>query len=82
MVSQRTDEVLEDIDDVCSELDVLLDGHTLIIAEVYVGFGVGTESELGLLERWNQSSRVIPIYVAKRALESEVARNRPAPAQG
>ena len=82
VVSQRTDEVLEDIDDVCSELDVLLDGHTLITAEVYLGLGVGTESEFGLLEGWNQSLRVIPIYVAKHALEAEVSRVLPAPAQG
>jgi hypothetical protein len=78
VVSQRSDEVLEDIDYICSDLDDLLEGHTLITAEVYLGFGAGAEPGFGLLESWARSLRVIPIYVSKGALVAEISAVRPA----
>jgi hypothetical protein len=60
VVARRTDDVVEDLDDICFELDVLLEGHVLISAEIQVGL--------------DPSGRLLPdganrIYVAKGATE-------------
>ena len=66
VVSRLTDEVVEDLDDICFELDVLLEGKVPIKSELRVGFGpIGAWPPAG----------VHRIYVAKGARDAEAAGN-------
>ena len=39
VVSEPTDDVVEDLEEICFSLDVLLGGHAAITSEISVGFG-------------------------------------------
>ena len=70
VVSQRTDEVLEDIDDICFDLDVLLDGHTKITAEVSVGFDADSAWRHRHGPDGLQALGIHAVYIAKGAVIS------------
>lgn len=70
VVSNRSEEVIEDIDDIRSELDVLLGGHIEIASNVSVGFGIEENAGFDLVHNWAESG-IYPIFVAKDALEDK-----------
>lgn len=70
VVAELTDEVVEDLDEICSSLDVLLDGHTAITSEISVGFGpVGSWPRPGANRLY--VAKVAHSFITGRASQAE-----------